>query len=247
MKKSWPTLKNPPIILAVVELRFKLSDKFDIGSLRRDDEGLMKRFPKRVDNLTGNINLPSPIVGLSTATVDSRQVGYTYLSEDKSKKVVISKENLVFAQEGKYSDWYSFKSEWSDILTHFSVILKGINIERLSIRFVNQLVVPELNSPLDYFKSSISAEEGVIKYPVDLFFYRYVMKVPESGLRIIVINSLQEITTTNFNFIFDIDVLNDENFYFDMEKISERMEQLREKKNETFFNNITDKTLALIS
>jgi uncharacterized protein (TIGR04255 family) len=64
---------------------------------------------------------------------------------------------------------------------------------------------------------------------------------------VIVINSLQEISTTNYTFIFDIDILSDEHFTFNLDKISGIMENLREKKNETFFNNITEKTLILIS
>jgi uncharacterized protein (TIGR04255 family) len=247
MKKSWPTLKNPPIILAVVELRFKLPEKYDIINLKRNDGDLIKKYPTRIDNITGNINIPGPVIGLSTATVDSRQIGYTYTTADRSRKIIISKENLVYAQEGKYSDWNSFKQECTDIVNHFSDILKGIEIERLSIRFVNQFVVSEMTSPLDYFNSSISAHDGVIKYPVDLYFYRYVMKVPDSDLRVIVINSLQEISTTNYTFIFDIDILSDEHFTFNLDKISGIMENLREKKNETFFNNITEKTLILIS
>lgn len=231
----------------VVELRFTLPEKYDIVNLKRNDEDLIKKFPNRVDNLTGNINLPGPIVGLSTATVDSRQVGYTYTTIDKSRKMIISKENLVYAREGKYSDWNSFKQEWSEIVNHFASRLNGMTMERLSIRFVNQFVVSEMTSPLDYFNTSISAKEAVIKYPVDLYFYRYIMKIPKSNVRVIVINSLQEISTTNYTFIFDIDVLSDEHFDFNMEKMSEIMENLRENKNETFFNNITKKTLSLIS
>lgn len=247
MKNKWPTLKKPPIILAVGELRFKLPEGFDILMLKKEDTDLLKKYPNRADNFTGNINLAGPVAGLSTATVDSKQVGYTYTNIDKSRKVIISKENLVYAQEGAYSDWESFKKEWSEVINHFSFVFRGIEVERLSIRFVNQLVVNELSSPLDYFKSSISAQEGVIKYPVDLYFYRYVMKIPDSFLRVIVINSLQEISSTNYTFIFDIDVLNDEHFKFNSMKISELMEILREIKNETFFNNITEKTLSLIS
>lgn len=247
MNKSWPTLKNPPIILAVAELRFRLPEKYDIINLKRNDGDLIKKYPNRVDNLTGNINIPGPVIGLSTATVDSRQIGYTYTNSDKSRKLIISKENLVYVQEGKYSDWNSFKQEWTYIVNHFADILNGIEIERLSIRFVNQFVVTEMTSPLDYFNSSISAKDGVIKYSVDLYFYRYIMKVPESYLRLIVINSLQEISSVNYTFIFDIDVLSDEHFTFNLSKISDIMESLREKKNETFFNNITEKTLAIIS
>src|SRR5664280_1275861 len=124
MKKSWKTLKNPPIILAVVELRFKLPEKYNIINLKRNDAGLIKKYPTRVDNITGNINIPGPVIGLSMATVDSRQVGYIYTNADKSRKVIISKENLVYAQEGKYSDWNSFKQEWSEIVNHFADTLR---------------------------------------------------------------------------------------------------------------------------
>jgi len=247
MKKNWPTLKKPPILLAVAELRFKLHEKFDVLDLKRNDMDLLKKYPTRVDNFTGNINMPGPTAGLSTATIDSRQVGYIYTNADNSRKVIISLENIAYIQEGKYTDWASFKNEWSEIISHFSFILKGLNIERVSIRFINQFVVTEMTSPLDYFNTSISAKDGVIKYPVDLYFYRYILRIPETMIRVIVANTLQEITNTNFTFIFDIDVLNDGHFKFDVKLLSDLMEDLREVKNETFFNNITEKTLSLIS
>jgi uncharacterized protein (TIGR04255 family) len=247
MKKSWPTLKKPPILLAVAELRFRLHEKFDVLDLKRNDMDLFKKYPTRSDNFAGNINMPGPTAGLSTATIDSRQVGYTYANADNSRKVIISKENLVYIQEGKYTDWTSFKNEWSEIVGHFSAILSGLQIERVSIRFINQFVVTEMTSPLDYFNTSISAKDGVIKYPVDLYFFRYILRIPDTAIRVIVANTLQEITNTNFTFIFDIDVLNDEHFKFDIERLSNLMEDLREVKNETFFNNITEKTLTLIS
>lgn len=247
MKKNWKTLKNPPIILAVAELRFKLPGDFNITDLNKNDSELKVYFPNRVDNFTGNINMPSPTAGLSTATVDSKQIGYTYYNETKTRKVIISVENLVYIQEGKYDNWASFKDEWAKILSHFDFLLKGRKMERLSIRFINQFVVNEMSSPMDYFNTSISAKDGVIKYPVDLYFYRYIQRIPNSQLRVVVINSLQEKSNTNYTFIFDIDVLNDEQFIFDLKHVSDLLEELREVKNETFFNNITEKTLSIIS
>lgn len=247
MKKDWPTLKNPPILLAVVELRFKLPDKFDISDLKKNDSDLLKQYPNRIDNLTGNINIPTPTPGLSTATVDSKQVGYTYTNKNKSRKIIISKESLVYAQEGDYQGWESFKGEWMEIIKHFIHRLNEIEIERLSVRFINRFSVKEMVSPLDYFNTSISAMDGIIKHPVDLYFYRYVMRIPDSKIHINVINSLQEITDSSYSFIFDIDVLNNEHFVFDFDKISFLLEDLREIKNDIFFNNITEKTLSLLS
>lgn len=247
MEKSWPSLKNPPILLAAAELRFKLRDKLNPDELKRNDGDLTIKYPTRIDNFAGNINLPGPQSGISTATIDSKRVGFTYTNLDKTRKIIISKENLAYVQEEKYTNWASFKSEWLRIVGHFSSILEGVHIERVSIRFINQFVVHEMSSPLEYFNTVISAKEGVIKYPVDLYFYRYVIHIPETTIRVNIVNSLQEITKTDYTFIFDIDVLNDENFVFDMKKVSVLLENLREVKNETFFNNITEKTLAIIS
>jgi len=116
MIKTWEKIERPPIVLAVMEVRFQPKSKFDVSFLKSNDSKLLEHYPKRSDNFSGNINLPAPNQGISTAQISSQQLGYTYINQDKTQKIALT-EHIVFAMEGKYSGWEDFKNEGLFVLS----------------------------------------------------------------------------------------------------------------------------------
>lgn len=246
MSQGWPKLKNPPVILAVFEIKYQVGSEFDVSVLKRNDDIIKEEFPIRLDNLKGNINLPSPTPGLSTAQVSSQHIGYIYQNQEKTKKIVISKDDFVFATEGSYPGWNEFKSNGLKCVGFFNHILKSAEINRVSIRFINLIKVKELDNPLDYFNTIISTKDGVIEYPVTSYFHKYVMAVPDSKIVVNVIQSLEEKQDSEFHFIFDIDVLDHDRFSYNLSKLDTILENIRNHKNSVFFKNLTEKTINLL-
>lgn len=243
---NWPNLENPPIVLAVMELKFDSSKDINLDYLKNNDKEILKEFPNQNVNLEGNIQLPSPTLGKSIARVDSHQTGFTYTSENKLKKLIISKTNLAFVSEGSYSGWGKFKKQCFESIDYFQFILKDTVIKRVSMRFINKFNFEKLDSPLDYLNTFISAKEGVINYPIVNLNYKYVMKVPDSKININVIQSVEEKDEEGYKFLFDIDVLDhDENKYQDLD-LNKKLENIRNIKNDIFFKNLTEKSLNLL-
>ena len=246
MYKDWPKLNNPPVILAAMEIRYVLPQDFKISILKKDEEFINENLPVRLDNFTGNISMPNPTEGLSTAQVTNKQTGYVYLNKEKNKRLLISNENISYVIEGKYYGWEGFKKECIGYIDHFKQILDDIVIQRISIRFINRLIFNELNAIEDYFNVAISASEGTIEYPIDTYFIKYGIHIPESKIRANVVQSLEERSTDSYLFIFDIDVLHDIQENFHTIDFEEKFEELRKLKNDIFFKNLTTKTLKTL-
>ncbi len=247
MPDKWPKLENPPIILAVMEIKFQLPDNFDVNIIKRNDAAIRHELPERQDNIAGNINLPRPSVGVSSAQISSQHVGYTYISKDKQYKLGASKEHLNFIIEGKYPGWDIFKEKGIRFINSFSHYFSEAIIDRYSIRFINKINIKEIKSITDYFNTSISAKDGTIAYPIDSYFFRYVMRIPDSPIHVNVNQSLEEKGIVNgFDFVFDIDVLCQNNSKFKDLNLNDGLEKIREIKNQVFFDNLTQKTLNLL-
>ena len=245
MTKKWLKLNKPPIILAVMEIKFQLTDNMEVHFLKKNDSNILQEYPIRSENFTGNINLPFPAPGISSAQVSSKQIGYTYINKEKTRKFTISKENIVYTTEGLYLGWDVFKKQCLELINYYKHILKDSIIIRISIRFINRINFDQINSPLDYFNTTIAAKDGVINYPIDLYSFKYVMHIPDTNIKVNVIQSLEEKNESENNFVFDIDVLCHDIKTYDETDFSEVLEKLREIKNEVFFNNITEKTLKM--
>lgn len=240
---KWPKLKNPPVILAIIELRYNLGKDFLVSSFKKHDRNLLKSYPVRKDKLNSNINLPQPAPGISTAQISSTHSGFVYATDDKSKKLTVTKENLAFVLEGKYPGWDNFKKEALNCIENFENILSQGSINRVSIRFINKLSLSIEHAPEEYLNTLISAREGTIENEIDQYLIRYSMRLPNSRIKTNVIQSLEEKTDTEYKFIFDIDVLSHENMNYELSHISDELEKIRKVKNDIFFKNLTDQTL----
>lgn len=243
MSQHWPEIKNPPVILAILEVRFSLNNDISISKLKKNDAIIREQYPNRHDHFTGNINLPPPTAGTSTAEVTSQQVGYNYLNDDKTKKIFITKENLVITSEGSYDGWGNFKQNGLDIISAYKDILENATITRVSIRYINKLQLPATINPEEYFNTYIAAREGTIENPIDSYFLKYRMDFPGRPIKSNVIQSLEEKDSENYKFIFDIDVLSHEELVYDLNNFGQILDDLRDIKNDIFFKNLTETAL----
>ena len=75
--------------------------------------------------------------------------------------------------------------------------------------------------------------------------FRLVTDIPDTDIYSLVNQSIEVIPANKCMYTFDIDVLDKQHLFFDINTICENIEILREVKNRIFFNNLTQKTLDL--
>lgn len=248
---KWPNLNNPPVVVAICQI------KFDEGSISLDDflrsDSTVRRYlPNRNDNISANINIKGPRntpFPLGKAPIDgyseAKVTGYVYFSKDQKEKLDISSTGITYTSEAAYTGWENFKATVLKYLDIFSSALAKTAITRTSIRFINQFQIKDFNDPAEYFNTVITTtdENGGLPYPLLRYGFRMTVDVKEGVYSII--NQNVDRKTDNYVYIFDIDVLDRNNLLYTQETIGNVLEELRDIKNNIFFKNITEKTIAL--
>lgn len=245
--KKWKVLPNPPIVLALFQVKFK-QETLDTEQVKRIEKRIMDKFPVCVTHHQSNFNISSPLlVGQQTvkANTSTKVVGYTYSTTDQKVKLNIEQGTVTYHDERKYEGWESFISCIREFLDLISPLISGSLIQRVSIRFINKFVLPDFNNPLDYTNVTISAaQETAFAYPVSKYAFRLFHDVPGTNIKSWVNHSLDNVDG-QLNYMFDIDVLDHQNIVYNEETIMDILENLRVVKNAIFFETLTDKTLNL--
>lgn len=247
MEQKWPTLKHPPVDVALFQLKFSMGDS-SLADLIKNDGGIRKILPIRHESVSSEVNFPNTKITIGvaqiTGTSRTKVAGYLYTSTDQKSKVEVKEGVLTYIEEHPYEGWDSFLANVGTFLRLFSVALNGHTVTRTSIRFINRFAPEEFDNPLEYFKTTIStSDENAVPYPVSQFAFNMMLPVDENTYSIVK-QEFNKISDKN-SYVFDIDVLDQSNLIFDIDSISGVLTTLREIKNRIFFGNITDKLIEI--
>lgn len=248
-ERKWKKLAKPPVVTAIFQFKFE-SDFFRLEDFLQFDKTLRRDFPNRNENIESSISIPpSTRIPLGKAQVsgvtDTKRVGYVYFTNDQKEKLALTSTDITYSTERPYEGWDTCKDFVLKTLLTLSPILEPVTISRSSIRFINQFNFTEFDDPTLYFNTLVtsSVENGSLPFPLLKYGFKLTFDI-EEGIYSIV-NQSAERLPEKFSYIFDIDVLNRNNYLFGIATISDVLERLRDIKNEIFFGNVTEKTLEL--
>lgn len=240
------TLKKPPVVMAVCQISFD-ENSIDLTKIKPVDTNIQKYLPKKQEASHTNVSVAGPPpIGVSKMNGEAnRQItGYTYFAKDQKYKLMITKDSLIFVDENPYQGWDHFVGEVKIYLDIFNEFLGSLIIRRVSVRFINNFTLGEFEDPTEYFKTMVSTTEDVeFSYPVVKYGFSLTFDVPNSNIFAQVKQGLHDNTEKGVDYVFDIDVIEQTNLMFDTESITSTLDNLRDVKNNIFFENITDKTI----
>ncbi len=245
MASDWQVLKSPPVILAIFQLKFSHCSDEALGKMIANDRNIKLIYKKRHISYHADINFPGTLVpGESSFKGNTKVESYTYTTEDNLRKLRIEKDSIVVVNEGSYLGWENFKLEVMDCLNLLSEQLKECSVNRVSIRFINKFTFDSFEDPLDYFSQMISTE-SVSRYPLLKYSFRLNVVIPDTDIQAIINNASEPNNEGKSDYYLDIDVLSHTLISFDLSLISDQMENIREVKNNIFFDTVKQKTLEL--
>lgn len=247
--KTWENLNNPPVVVALFQLRYNALG-LKLNDFLKYDVQLKHNFPIRKDNIQVGIDLGGSSIPLGvskiTGTSDAKIGSYLYCSVDQKIKLEISEGTITYIDERPYQGWDNFKESTLRSLMLVAGILNKIEVIRTSIRFINRFTFDNFDNPQEYFKTLISSsKDNQLPYPLRQYGFRLLMDIPNTDTYSIVNQNVENIRSNSYIYTFDIDVLDRQHLLFDKETLAENMETLRGIKNEIFFGNVTQKTLDL--
>lgn len=248
MEEKWRTLNNPPIGVALAQIKLN-TENFSIQKVNIVDKRIKEFLPirKEVPHVNiglGKTNLP---LGVSTisATSNVKITTYLYFSKEQKIKLEISDNIITYVSEDKYVGWKNFKDDVLIFLKILESVFGQAEIQRTSIRFINRFSFNDFDKPEDYVNTFISSTNDVSTYPLRQYGFRLLMDVPNSDTYTIVNHNVERILDGKFLYTLDIDVLNNQKLLYSLDSIDHGLEDLRNIKNEIFFSTVTEKTLSL--
>jgi uncharacterized protein (TIGR04255 family) len=246
---NWNNLNNPPIAVALFQLKYHIRDR-KLSDFLSHDAQLKHHLPIRMDSIRVGIDLGGSSIPLGmsqiTGTTEAKIGMYVYLSIDQKSKLEISEDTITFIDEHPYQGWEHFKETTKSYLSIISDVLNNCKISRTSIRFINRFTFDNFDNPQEYFKTLISCSENKqLPYPLRQSGFRLFMDIPDTDIYSNVNQNVENTRTNTYIYTFDIDVLDKQVLVFNINTLSDNMERLRNIKNEIFFSNVTQKTLDL--
>jgi len=241
---------NPPIIEALLDLQVILPKTIDIDNLKSFQDNISDQFPgvgikkkwegkvelKLKEGKAPEISAPA-----------GNQTGWFFTSSDKKRVVQARLDGFTYSKLKPYDKWDKLKSEAEELWESYCEIAEPLEVKRVALRYINQI---ELPLPFSDFKEYLlTTPEIAPNIPQELVGYLMRLVIPHKNkLDIAIVIQEMKPISENGNLlpiIFDIDVFRNIKLDPQDSQIWEILEELREFKNDIFFNSITSKTKEL--
>ncbi len=234
---GYPTLKNAPIIEAIIDIRAKLSSDFDVTRIDGIYREISSEYPERQE-----LRLIESQFQEEAVTVSAPKLrGYRYSSSDKKQILQASIDGFTFSRLKPYIRWEHIREEAHRLWELYRDITTPEAITRVAVRYINNLNIP---LPIKDFGEYLTAPPIVpepLPQGITSFLNRVVIHEPSLDVHAIITQALEQVAEDVAPVILDIDVFVLRPEGIEENKAWETLEKLRDFKNEIFFSSITNK------
>ena len=243
---DWPRFANAPITEALLDIRAKLPSGVDLTRLAAFQDVVKDLYPARRERFSwrGGFQI-KPGEAPEVLHPSGGPDGYLFTSKDGKQIVQARLDGFTFNRLKPYDKWESFRDEARQQWERYREIATPEIVSRVALRYINRIEIP---LPMKDFREYIlTTPEIAPKLPQGLesFFMRLVIPDERSRSKAIVTQTMEDPQEQVLPLIFDIDVFREAAFEVQGKGMWEALEQLRDYKNEIFFNSITERTREL--
>lgn len=243
---SHPDYARPPIVEAVIELRFRKAQSYEEIA---DNKGLWQKEYRGFESqdsvaLHYDAQKDEP-------SRTRRPVSLKFQSADMTDLLIVGEENFLCARLAPYCGWDSFFGRFQRDYQKFRQKLGPVPVSRIACRFINRLDIPgdedDRVSPAVW---TLLGPNLPLPWVSDVTQYamRVVRKVPEFDASVgIATGTTGSPVPGCLSILLDIDAYQDDLNVRREDEILERLVRLRELKNRTFEDCLTDKARELFN
>jgi len=241
-------LKNAPITEALIDIRVKLPDEFEISQFEPIKKEIENQYPifeeQRSFKHSHAFKEGKP---KNFSFEDMGVQGFFFKTADKIKIAQFRLDGFTFNHLKPYSDWETIFEEARRLWTLYKEITSLELITRLAVRYINHLKLPlPIDNFADFFTAPPTVPEGLPQSLIK-FQSRNVIIEPENQIIANITQASDEkgSDSQNLNVILDIDTLKNVNYRAENKQMWDIFENLRKMKNDIFFKSLTEKTVRL--
>jgi uncharacterized protein (TIGR04255 family) len=251
-QQKFPKLSKAPIILAILEIKFPAPSALKISDLRSLKGMLKDTYPHYLEVTNTEIKIEAAQDKTPVSIKNTGLAGFTFSSANKKHDFYLTLNSFNFKQHSQYESWNDFKSVALAAWEKCSELIDPVALSRVSIRYINNIEIPVApNSHMpqqEFFKTFIANTGTVVNIkPISNYFLRYTHPAGADNILIHFAQELKIGLPDRYPFIVDIDVIYEkDNQATNLAMISNKLDELRDIKNQYFFDNLTDYTYNLI-
>lgn len=245
---DYPTLKNAPIVEALVDIQVVFSDPPPLTSLEAVQDGIQKRYPKREERLEYQFGV-QPVAGGVPEMIPPTggSVGFLFTSSDKKNVLQARRDGFTFSRLKPYGEGGEFRREARELWQHYISVMKPSRVTRIALRNINRIEIPlPFNDFKEYLRTVPEVAPG-LPQGLARFFMQFVIPHPEMPMTAVVTSTMQPVIEARqmLPLIFDIDVFQQVDIAPDDESVWTELEQIRQYRNDIFFGSMTEKAMRL--
>jgi uncharacterized protein (TIGR04255 family) len=242
-KKPRPAhLSKAPIVEALVDIH--VAPSLDLSSVLSRLEPLVRaEFPNRKTLYVGEARFSWTDTEAEIESAKPMVRGYAYWSADGKRVLQVRAEGFSYSRLAPYGTWEQLKQEAEMWFTRLFESCGISSIERYAVRYINRMKLPlPIHNFSDYLRTSPEVSTD-LPQGLSSFFFQLTMPFPDQVLA--VVNMATEAAADNdtLPLIFDIDVFR--RGTIEPKTLWERMEALRNVKNDIFFDSLTQQAWRL--
>lgn len=240
-----PDYKRPPIIEAVVEVRF--------GGSSLDDK-VMEKLGNRFSERYPTPRQPSNNVGVevsgATVRIMQQNLGFKILSTDGSFTLNVGRNALGTSRNAPYGGWDEFMREARNNWSDWENVVGWKGVSRIGVRFINRVDIPFSPTGVtqleDFFSFKVDMPESL--GPMTTFAMNAQIMMEEKSIMVVINHAPvpSPLVQTN-SFLLDIDLAIERSLPTNEKTLWETIEGLRSVKNSVFEACITDRSRELFS
>ncbi len=242
--EKYPILANAPIHEALIDIQVKPSKGINFKDINLYDK-IKDKYP--IENILKTVKGEFPIDPESGKpefiNIDR---GFRYSSKDGFDIFQSRIDGFTLSRLKPYKTWEVLKEEGLRLWKLYREVVDP-TVVRIALRYINKIVLP---LPIDDFgEYFMKPPEIPDNLPQGLSSYLNRLVIHDSiiGANAIITNSMEPITNLdNISIIFDIYVYKKKQEGFEEEEIWETLDNIRDFKNNIFYNSITDKLLEIL-
>jgi len=240
LEEKFPHLSHPPIVEAAIHWQSRAQNSLEEDSLREILSHVLPQFPKR--EAIHHSRLTAMVAGQDAQPKVEHQRGWQGLrlvSEDNLQVVQFKRDGLVFSRIQSYHGWDKFMAEAKPAWRAFEKIAAPVEIQRLSVRFINHIPTATPESLAAILGDPPTCPSNL---PLSEFVYQSTFSVPDRpyGIRVIKVMQSASLGVPQSSGLFlDCDVFTTRPLASDERVVDEVLVDLHWLKNKVFFSLLT--------
>ena len=236
--------RHPPIIEAVCEFRFPPTVSWDLTIHGLMFGKIQKEFPNKAQHLVQNIEFTQTPQGLRQQLVTSEQSVFS--THDKRLLIQVGSHILAINCLAPYPAWEEFKPQIEKAFTALTSIIEVKELERISLRTVNRIVIPQSTVKLsDYFEFRPFLGEHLPRQPINFVLACSFDFYDERDVCQIQLTNIVQNVTTSVAFALDFDYVLAKAGSISILNALEWVDTAHVKLVELFEGSITDRLRAI--